>query len=137
MFERPKRYTEELAARILDRLRAGEPIKEACADYELPATRTFYAWRIEQPAFDARVKEVIDRQGRGPDGRISPGFSGNPRGRPVGVRRSLHRLKYLDELYRDMARGSVKGAIERFRERHPDRYVELVARLLLREVGGL
>lgn len=64
--------------------------------------------------------------------RFKKGVSGNPGGKPVGVRNSLTR-HFLNALAADFEKNGAQ-AIERCREEDPTGYVKVIAGLLPKEV---
>jgi hypothetical protein len=48
---RPSIFTEELAARICERLAAGETLRSVCRDDEMPSRETIRNWKREKPEF--------------------------------------------------------------------------------------
>lgn len=50
---RPSTYTPEIAAEILDRLSAGEPLAKICRDAHMPAVRTVSDWKKQDATFSA------------------------------------------------------------------------------------
>ena len=58
---RPSIYSEELAARICERLAAGESLRKICADDDMPDRSTVRAWALDNPTFSAqyaRAREI-------------------------------------------------------------------------------
>lgn len=58
---RPSIYTEELAARICERLATGESLRKICDDPEMPARSTVRAWALDNKDFSdqyARAREI-------------------------------------------------------------------------------
>src|ERR1700759_4888640 len=58
---RPSLYTEELAARICERLAAGETLRGICRDDGMPNERTVRTWAREDETFSpqyAKAREI-------------------------------------------------------------------------------
>lgn len=61
MVGRPSDFTEEIAAKIVERLSAGEPMASICRDDEMPGVTTVWEWQKARAAFSesiARAREV-------------------------------------------------------------------------------
>lgn len=57
---RPTDYSEELAARICERLADGESLKAICASEDMPSKASVYLWLTKHPEFSdmyARARE--------------------------------------------------------------------------------
>ncbi len=65
--------------------------------------------------------------------RWQKGQSGNPNGRPLGARHKISEV-FLKDLLDDYAEHGAK-AIVKLRENHPGRYIELIAKLLPKQVN--
>jgi hypothetical protein len=63
---------------------------------------------------------------------FQPGQSGNPAGRPVGSRAKLDQA-FVDALYEDFKTGGVE-AIKACREQKPDVYINVVAKVIPKQV---
>lgn len=55
---RPNSYTPEIAAAIIERLCAGEPLASICREDEMPAVRTVSDWRAANAGFGALFIEA-------------------------------------------------------------------------------
>lgn len=58
---RPSIYTDELAARICERLSHGESLRSICRDDDMPDRCTVRAWALDIPKFSAqyaRAREI-------------------------------------------------------------------------------
>ena len=65
--------------------------------------------------------------------RWQKGQSGNPNGRPLGARHKISEV-FLKDLLDDYAEHGA-AAIVKLRENHPGRYIELIAKLLPKQVN--
>ena len=52
---RPKKYSQELADLICERMIGGEHIVKICQDEEMPSRSTVYRWMDENPEFRTRI----------------------------------------------------------------------------------
>jgi hypothetical protein len=52
---RPKKYTEELADEIFERMIGGEHIVQICNDEAMPGRSTVYRWMDDYPEFGTRI----------------------------------------------------------------------------------
>jgi hypothetical protein len=75
--------------------------------------------------------EVTEAQQKFPQ-RWKPGQSGNPAGRPRGVRNALS-TRFLDDIYETWQKHGIT-ALERAAKEEPAKFVNIVSRLLPREL---
>jgi len=66
--------------------------------------------------------------------RFKPGQSGNPAGRPKGARQKLER-RFLLALLKDFKAEGAE-AIKKTREDKPDAYLNVIAKVLPKEISG-
>lgn len=59
---RPSLYTEELAARICERLSLGESLNRICQDDDMPGLRTVHEWLAADSAFSAQYSRAREIQ---------------------------------------------------------------------------
>lgn len=57
---RPSSYSPQVAEAIVDRLTAGEPLREICRDETMPAWRTVYDWMRAHSDFSTRIADARD-----------------------------------------------------------------------------
>ena len=62
---RPTKYTDELAAEIVQRLTSGETLRSVCRDAHVPDNPTIYDWMDNSPAFASAIARARKRQAPG------------------------------------------------------------------------
>lgn len=52
---RPAKYSEAIAAEMIERLCAGEPLRQTCRDTRMPAWSKVYEWMVKNKDLSAAV----------------------------------------------------------------------------------
>lgn len=52
---RPSKYSQEIAAEIIERLSEGEPLRQICRDSHMPEWRTVYGWMHRDEKLSAAI----------------------------------------------------------------------------------
>jgi len=52
---RPPKYSEAIAAEMIERLSAGEPLRQICRDTRMPAWSKVYEWMVKNKDLSAAV----------------------------------------------------------------------------------
>jgi hypothetical protein len=118
------RYSERVAARIIDEISTGKSLKDVCAAVDMPDPRSIRRWAVERPDFCERYEkarrwsayalldEIADLVDRGQEivaGAVNPNAAASVLREQVNVKRWMVG-KLLPERYGDSSKVEMVGA---------------------------
>jgi hypothetical protein len=92
---RPSIFTEELAARICERLALGESLNRICDDEEMPGLRTVHTWLANDAAFSAQYSRARETQADTLADRVIDKAEGATNENAAAVRAYLDSVKWF------------------------------------------